>query len=170
MFQPIGHLATTISILQGFAFLCDLALLLFKPHGITKCKYERKNDKDSGRSSKMTSLCKWPIRSTTQIWVACEQQTHFRSSLRISLVFWATELDTTLPSSICQPASMNKSDQFSFLGNRARYESIELDMSTVLDLSIPSSRPLTFPGEQSKNGYRAPVSYTHLTLPTNREV
>ena len=81
LLQPIGHLATTISILQGFAFLCDLALLLFKPHGITKCKYERKNEKDSGRSSKMTSLCKWPIRSTTQIWVACEQQTHFRSSL-----------------------------------------------------------------------------------------
>ena len=39
-------------------------------------------------------------------------------------------------------------DQFSFLGNRARYEFIELDMSTRLDLSIPSSRPLTFPGEQ----------------------
>ena len=46
-------------------------------------------------------------------------------------------------------------DQFSFLGNRARYEFIELDMSTGLDLSIPSSRPLTFPGGQSKNGYRA---------------
>ena len=46
-------------------------------------------------------------------------------------------------------------DQFSFLGNRARYEFIELDMSTGLDFSIPSSRPLTFPGEQSKNGYRA---------------
>ena len=28
-------------------------------------------------------------------------------------------------------------------------------MSTGLDLSIPSSRPLTFPGGQSKNGYRA---------------
>ena len=47
------------------------------------------------------------------------------------------------------------SDQFSFLGNRARYELIELDMSTGLDLSIPSSRPLTFPGGQSENGYRA---------------
>ena len=46
-------------------------------------------------------------------------------------------------------------DQFSFLGNRARYGFIELDMSTGLDLSIPSSRPLTFPGGQSKNGYRA---------------
>ena len=44
-------------------------------------------------------------------------------------------------------------DQFSFLGNRAGYEFIELDMSTGLDLSIPSSRPLTFPGGQ--NGYRA---------------
>ena len=46
-------------------------------------------------------------------------------------------------------------DQFSFLGNRAIYEFIELDMSTVLALSIPSSRPLTFPLGQSKNGYRA---------------
>ena len=46
-------------------------------------------------------------------------------------------------------------DQFSYLGNRARYEFIELDMSTGLDLSIPSSRPLTFPGGESKNGYRA---------------
>ena len=46
-------------------------------------------------------------------------------------------------------------DQFSFLGNRALYEFIELDMSTVPVLSIPSSRPLTFPGGQSKNGYRA---------------
>ena len=45
-------------------------------------------------------------------------------------------------------------DQFSFLGNRALYEFIELDMSTGLDMSIPRSRPLTFPGEQSKDGYR----------------
>ena len=28
--------------------------------GITKLKYERKNEKDSGRNSKMTSSCKWP--------------------------------------------------------------------------------------------------------------
>ena len=46
-------------------------------------------------------------------------------------------------------------DQFSFLGNRARYKFIELGMSTGVDLSIPSSRALTFPGGQSKNGYRA---------------
>ena len=50
---------------------------------------------------------------------------------------------------------LDMSDQFSFLGNRARYEFIELDMSTVLALSIPSSRPLTFPGGKSKNSYRA---------------
>ena len=41
---------------------------------------------------------------------------------------------------------MLTADQFSFQRNRARYEFIELDMSTNLDLSIPSSRPLTFPG------------------------
>ena len=46
-------------------------------------------------------------------------------------------------------------DQFSYLDNRARYEFIELDMSTGLNLSIPSSRSLTFPGGQSENGYRA---------------
>ena len=28
---------------------------------ITKFKYERKNEKDSGRSSKMKPSCKWPI-------------------------------------------------------------------------------------------------------------
>ena len=50
--------------------------------------------------------------------------------------------------------SEEKLDQFSFLGYRARYEFIELGMSTGLDLSIPSSRPLTLPGGQSKNGYR----------------
>ena len=46
-------------------------------------------------------------------------------------------------------------DQFSYLGNRAQYEFMELDMSTGLDLSILSSRPLTFPGGQSINGCRA---------------
>ena len=28
---------------------------------MTKYKYERKNEKDSGRSSKMTPSCTWPI-------------------------------------------------------------------------------------------------------------
>ena len=30
---------------------------------MTKFKYERKNEKDSGRSSKMTPLCQWPVQS-----------------------------------------------------------------------------------------------------------
>ena len=52
---------TTTRILPGFAFLCKLRLLLLNPNGITKFKYERKNEKDSGGSSKMTPSCKWPI-------------------------------------------------------------------------------------------------------------
>ena len=40
---------------QGFSYL-NLA-------GITKFKYEKKNEKHSGCSSKMTSSCKWPIIS-----------------------------------------------------------------------------------------------------------
>ena len=48
-------------ILQDFAFLCKLGLLLFKVSGITKLKHERKNLKNSGRSNKMTASCKWPI-------------------------------------------------------------------------------------------------------------
>ena len=55
----------------------------------------------------------------------------------------------------CTKSELDLLDQFNYLGNRARYEFIELDMSTGLDLSIPSSKPLTFPGGQSKNGYRA---------------
>ena len=53
---------TTTRILQGFAFLCKLTLLLFKPHwNYKRFKYEGKNEKDSDRSSKMTPSCKWPI-------------------------------------------------------------------------------------------------------------
>ena len=37
----------------GFCYL-DLA-------GVTKFKCEKKNKKDSGRSSKMTPSCKWPV-------------------------------------------------------------------------------------------------------------
>ena len=43
---------------KGFCYL-NLA-------GITKFKYERRNGKDSGRSSKMTPSCKWPIASEVQ--------------------------------------------------------------------------------------------------------
>ena len=46
------HFTTTTRILQGFAFLCKLELLLLKPHWITKFKYERKNGMNFGRSSK----------------------------------------------------------------------------------------------------------------------
>ena len=35
--------------------------------GITKFKYERKNKKDSGRSSKMTSSCKGPIQAQVKL-------------------------------------------------------------------------------------------------------
>ena len=46
------HFTTTTRILQAFAFLCKLELLLLKPHWITKFKYERKNGMNFGRSSK----------------------------------------------------------------------------------------------------------------------
>ena len=99
-------------------------------------------------------------------WFAIQFQTCFKLKVEksnwISLVFWATELDTTLSSSICQPASINKSTS----GNRARYGFIEVDISTgldeLIDLGKPSSicryrarivedgeaRTLTFPGGQ----------------------
>ena len=60
----------------GFAFLynerfCNLHLAV-----ITKIKHERKNDKDSGHSGKMTSSCNWPvevriahIKGTTQTYL-----------------------------------------------------------------------------------------------------
>ena len=44
---------------SGFCF--KLAVLLLNFSGITKLKYERKNVKDSGRSSKTTPSRKWPI-------------------------------------------------------------------------------------------------------------
>ena len=46
----------------GFCLLLQIrALCYLNLSGITKFKYERKNEKDSGRSSKMTPSCKWPI-------------------------------------------------------------------------------------------------------------
>ena len=83
-------------------------------------------------------------------------------ALGISLVFWATELDTSLSSSICQQASINKSTS----ANRARYGFIEIDILTGLDEQIDLGKPssicryrarivehgkpktLTFPGGQ----------------------
>ena len=46
------HFTTKTRILQGFAFLCKLELLLLTPHWNTKFKYERKNGMNFGRSSK----------------------------------------------------------------------------------------------------------------------
>ena len=43
--------------LSGFCVLVQISLA-----GITKFEYERKNKKDSGRSSKITPSCKWPIK------------------------------------------------------------------------------------------------------------
>ena len=55
----------------------------------------------------------------------------------ISLIIWATELDTSLSSLICQLASMNKSTS----ENRARYGFIEIDISTGLDEQIDLAKP-----------------------------
>ena len=66
------HFTTTTRILQGFAFLCKVGRLSFKPPGITKFKYERKNEKDSSCSSKMTPSCKCPIQRHTHCYfIAC---------------------------------------------------------------------------------------------------
>ena len=49
---------TTIRNLQGFAFLCKLELLLFKPRWDYKIYTNEKN--------RMTSLCKWAITCTSK--------------------------------------------------------------------------------------------------------
>ena len=55
------HFTTTTGILQGFAFLCKLRLLLFKPRWDYQIWTWKKKRKGSGRSSKMSPSCKWPI-------------------------------------------------------------------------------------------------------------
>ena len=52
---------TATRILQGFPFLCKLRLLSVKSRWDYKFKYEKKNEKNSGRRSKMTPSSKWPI-------------------------------------------------------------------------------------------------------------
>ena len=54
--RTIGHLHNDVILLLGPESFKVLNLA-----GITKYKYERKNEKNSGRSSKMTSSCRWPI-------------------------------------------------------------------------------------------------------------
>ena len=49
---------------SGFCFLVQIrAFVFFSLTGATKFKYEKKTQKNSGRSSKMTPSCKWPILS-----------------------------------------------------------------------------------------------------------
>ena len=66
--------------LQGFAFLCQLGLLFFKPrwnYQISRWNHKmwiwKDNANDSGHSRKMTASCKWPIsfffrRSWSEYW------------------------------------------------------------------------------------------------------
>ena len=63
----------------GFAFLynerfCNLHLAV-----ITKIKHERKNEKDSGHSGKMTSSCNWPVEVTI---------THIKGTTQTYLIFF----------------------------------------------------------------------------------
>ena len=62
-------------------------------------------------------------------YVSGHHETHVSNENGISLVIWATELDTSLSSSICQPASINKSSS----GNRARYGFIENLLTSIVD-------------------------------------
>ena len=61
----IGHLHDDVILLLGPEFFMVLlsfanwSFCYLNLTGITKLKYERKNEKDSG--SKMTLSCKWPI-------------------------------------------------------------------------------------------------------------
>ena len=70
--NPIGHLHEDVILLlrpESFRGLLSCANLGFRHWnlaGITKFEYERKNEKDSGRSSKMTPSCKWPIQARIQ--------------------------------------------------------------------------------------------------------
>ena len=71
--QPtIGHLHDDIILLlrpESFRRLLSCANLGFchwNLTGITKFERERKNEEDSGRSSKMTPSCRWPIQITIQ--------------------------------------------------------------------------------------------------------
>ena len=52
---------TTTRILQGFLSCANYSFCHLNLAWITKFKCEKKNQKDSGRSSKMTPSCKLPI-------------------------------------------------------------------------------------------------------------
>ena len=46
---------------SGFCFLVQIRAFVIQTSLGLQNKYERKNEKDYGRSSKMTPLCKWLI-------------------------------------------------------------------------------------------------------------
>ena len=64
---PIGHLHDDIiyyydQIPSGFSFLFQITAFVNEISlGLPNLNYEEKNETDSGRSSKMTPSCKWPI-------------------------------------------------------------------------------------------------------------
>ena len=58
LFARWRHFTTTTRILQGFALLCKLSLLLFKPRLDYQILIWKKSEKDSGLSSKVTVSCK----------------------------------------------------------------------------------------------------------------
>ena len=52
---------------SGFCFLVQITACYLNLTGATKFKYEKKNEKNSGRSSKMRPSCKWPIERFTHV-------------------------------------------------------------------------------------------------------
>ena len=64
----MGHLHDGIILLlrpESFGFLLSCAnyhICYLNLIGITKFKCEMKNEKNPGRSSKITPSCKWPIK------------------------------------------------------------------------------------------------------------
>lgn len=62
MFTMASFFNSTTKILQGFAYLCKLRFLSFKPHWARITNLNMKENTkliESGPNSK-TSLCKWP--------------------------------------------------------------------------------------------------------------
>ena len=56
----IGHLLLRPESIRTLLSCANYGFCHLNLAGATKLKYERKNEKDSGRNSKMTSSCKWP--------------------------------------------------------------------------------------------------------------
>ena len=68
LFSQIGHLHDDVILLprpESFRFLlnscANQGFCYLNLAGFLKFKYERKSEKHSGRSSKMTPSCEWPI-------------------------------------------------------------------------------------------------------------